>query len=89
MLDFNVNVKNKTKKLKELDVIDSVWVEEDGVIYSGWVMDKTRRSIIVCYGDDLRDFKFRLDKSNDEVTICQNNKILYCNEPVKNYIGNK
>lgn len=74
----------KVKKLKELDVFDSVWVKEDDIIYSGWVMDVTRRSIVICYGEDLKDFRFRFDKSEDEITINQNNKVLYCNDPSEN-----
>lgn len=89
MLDYNINSQNKTKKLKELDILDSVWIKEDETIYSGWVMEKTRRSIVVCYGEDLRDFRFRLEKSEDGITIHQNNKTLYCNEPSENSFRSK
>lgn len=77
-----VEVKNKPKKtIKDLDYIDTVWVKEDNVIYNGWVFDITRRCIIVVYGPDQRDFRFRVDKAFDKTELEQNNKTLYCNNP--------
>lgn len=69
------------KTIKDLDYLDTIWVKEDDIIFEGWVFDFTRRSIIVVYGEDLRDFKFRLEKSQDSTKIEQNGKILYSSKP--------
>ena len=69
------------KTLKDLDYLDSVWIKEDGEVFEGWVFDFTRRCIIVVYGNDLRDFRFRLEKPLDRTEIEQDGKILYCNNP--------
>lgn len=78
--------KQKLKTLKDLDILDSVWIKEEGVIFEGWIFDITRRSIIVVYGKDLRDFRFRLEKPFNRTEIEQDNRILYCNEPKELYI---
>ena len=76
-------IKPKLKTVKDLDYLDSVWVKEDSEIFEGWVFDFTRRCIIVVYGNDLRDFRFRLEKPLDRTEIEQDGKILYCNDPNK------
>ena len=73
--------KSERKTIKDLDLLDSVWVKDDDIIYSGWIFDITRRSIIVCYGNDLRDYRFRTNKLGNEELIEQDNKTLYCNNP--------
>lgn len=72
--------------IKDLDYLDPVWVKENGIIYEGWVFDITRRCIIVLYGSDLRDFRFRIDKNMDKTELSQDDKILYCNMPDEPYI---
>lgn len=76
-------IKIKLKTLKDLDYLDSVWIKEDDEIFEGWVFDFTRRCVIVVYGNDLRDFRFRLEKPLDRTEIEQDGKILYCNNPNK------
>jgi len=79
-------IKPKLKTLKDLDYLDSVWIKEDDEIFEGWVFDFTRRCIIVVYGHDLRDFRFRMEKPFNRTEIQQNDKTLYCNEPEEPYI---
>lgn len=73
--------KSERKTIKDLDLLDSIWVKDDDIIYSGWIFDITRRSIIVCYGNDLRDYRFRITNLGNNTEITQDNKILYCNKP--------
>ena len=68
------------KTIKDLEIFDTVWVYDEE-LFEGWIMDITRRCIVVCYGPDLRDFRFRMEKPLTNTEIHQNNKILYCNEP--------
>ena len=65
------------KTIRQLDFLDDVWVKDGDILYKGWVFDKTRRHIVVCY--DIYDYKFRI--AGQEYTIEQENKILYCNKP--------
>ena len=84
---FIKNASNKEvqqKTIKDLDILDDVWIKDDDVIYNGWVYEITRRCIIVVYGPDQRDFRFRLEKPLNKTEIKQNEKILYCNKP-ENY----
>lgn len=67
--------------VKDLSVLDTVWIKENDILYKGWIFDITRRCVIVVYGSDLRDFRFRTDKSLNNAIIEQDNKILYCNNP--------
>jgi len=71
------------KTIKELDYIDTIWIKENDIIYEGWVFDITRRSIVICYDEDLKDYRFRIAGLGDNTEIIQDNKILYCNEPSK------
>lgn len=70
-----------TKSIKDLQLMDDVWISEDGELYTGWVWDISRRCITVVYGEDLRDFRFQIPRPLTNVTIEQDNKILYCNKP--------
>lgn len=74
------------KIIKDLDYLDPIWVKENGIIFEGWVFDITRRCIIVVYGSDLRDFRFRIDKNMDKTELEQDSRVLYCNEPDEVYI---
>lgn len=72
---------NKPKiSIKDLSLLDDIWVKEDEEIYKGWVWDISRRCITVVYGEDLRDFKFQIPRPMNVSKIVQGNKILYCNK---------
>ena len=81
--------KKPTKTIKDLDFLDTVWVKEDGIIFEGFVFDITRRCIIIVYGKDLRDFRFRMEKPLNRVELEQSGKVLYCNEPEESYVSLK
>ena len=68
------------KQLKDLCIFDTIWVEDDGIKYTGWIYDISRRHVTVVYGEGLNDYQFRLVKPLTETKIVQGNKILYCNE---------
>ena len=82
----NSQIEKPKKTIKDLDILDSVWIKEEGIFFEGWVFDITRRCIIVVYGHNLEDFRFRMEKPFDRTEIEQNGKILYCNEPNEPYI---
>ena len=69
------------KTVKDLQLLDDVWIKEDEEIYTGWIWDISRRCITVVYGEDLRDFRFQIPRPMNTTTIIQDNKILYCNKP--------
>lgn len=71
------------KEIKDLDILDDVWVKENDITYKGWVFDKSRKHLTICYNVD-KDYKFRLSKPLTATEITQDNKILYCNEPKNN-----
>lgn len=73
--------KVEPKTVKDLQLMDDIWVKEDGEIYSGWVWDISRRCVTVIYGEDLRDCKFQMQKPLNRTSIEQDNKILFCNKP--------
>lgn len=75
------NPKPKIKTVKDLDLMDDIWIKEDNEIYTGWIWDISRRCITVIYGEDLRDYKFQIPRPMNVPEIRQDNKILYCNEP--------
>lgn len=71
----------KLKTVKDLQLMDDIWIEENDEIYTGWVWDISRRCITVIYGEDLRDFRFQIPRPMTSCVIEQDNKILYCNKP--------
>lgn len=73
----------KLNTIKDLDYLSSVWVKDGDEIYSGWVFDISRRHITVVYGEELFDYRFRIQKPASLTEVEQDNKILYCNEPSK------
>lgn len=73
------NVNPKT--IKDLQLMDDIWIKEDDDIYMGWVWDISRRCITVVYGEDIRDYKFQIQKPLNRTSIEQDNKILFCNKP--------
>ena len=72
---------SKLKTVKDLQLMDDIWIKENDEIYSGWVWDISRRCITVIYGEDLRDFRFQIPRPMTSCVIEQDNKILYCNNP--------
>lgn len=81
---FKTNsIKEETtlKTVKDLQLLDDVWIKEDEEIYTGWIWDISRRCITVVYGEDLRDFRFQIPRPMNATMIIQDNKILYCNKP--------
>ena len=71
----------KLKTVKDLQIMDDVWIKEDEEIYNGWIWDISRRCITVIYGEDSRDFRFQIPRPMNATIILQDNKILYCNNP--------
>lgn len=71
----------KKKTVKDLDLMDDVWVLDEGEIYKGWVWEISRRCITVVYGEDLRDFRFQIPRPMNVIVIGQDGKTLYCNKP--------
>lgn len=71
----------KKKTIKDLDLMDDVWVLDEGEIYKGWVWEISRRCITVVYGEDLRDFRFQIPRPMNVILIGQDGKVLYCNKP--------
>lgn len=67
--------------INDLDIMDDVWIKEDGKIFKGWVWEKTRRHLTVVYDNAIKDYKFNLIRPLTKFTLEQDNKILYCNEP--------
>lgn len=81
---MNVNqneTEEKKKTVKDLDLMDDVWVLDEGEIYKGWVWEISRRCITVVYGEDLRDFRFQIPRPMNVIVIGQDGKTLYCNKP--------
>ena len=75
------NPEPKIKTVKDLDLMDDIWIKEDNEIYTGWIWDISRRCITVLYGEDLRDYKFQIPRPMNVSEIEQDSKILYCNNP--------
>ena len=75
------NLKIQSRKVKDLDIFDTVWVLDNGELFDGWIFDVTRRAVIVLYDSGLKDFRFRTEKLGDQTEINQDNKTLYCNKP--------
>ena len=75
------NEEEKKKTIKDLDLMDDIWVLDEEEIYKGWVWEISRRCITVVYGEDLQDFRFQIPRPMNATTIVQDNKILYCNKP--------
>lgn len=73
--------KVEPKTVKDLQLMDDIWVKENGEIYSGWVWDISRRCLTVIYNDGLDDYKFQIPRPLTVTQIEQDNKILFCNKP--------
>lgn len=68
------------KQVKDLSLFDSIWIGENNQIFPGWIYDISRKHITVVYGDNLKDYKFRITKPTTVTQITQGDKTLYCNE---------
>ena len=71
----------KLKTVKDLQIMDDVWIKEAEEIYDGWIWDISRRCITVIYGEDSRDFRFQIPRPMNVIVIGQDGKTLYCNKP--------
>lgn len=80
-------VVNNERTIKDLEFFDDVWIEEDGVIYRGWIWEISRRCITVVYKYGMKDFRFQIPRPLTLTKIEQDNKVLYCNKP-KEYEDN-
>ena len=69
------------KTVKDLQLMDDVWIKEDDEVYMGWIWDISRRCITVIYGEGLRDYKFQIQKPLNRTSIEQDGKTLFCNKP--------
>ena len=77
----DIEIKQTIKTIKDLDILDDVWIEESGIIRQAWVFEKTRKHICVVYSDDFTDYKFQIYKPFNISEFKQGNKTLYCNKP--------
>ena len=71
----------KEKTVKDLQLMDDIWIKENNELYKGWVWEISRRCITVVYGGDNRDYRFQMPRPLTNTQIEQDNKILYCNKP--------
>ena len=82
--------KSKTNKmstplrtLRDVDIFDTVWIQDkNGIIYEGWIFDKTRKHIIVTASSDageLKDYRFLLNVPLSSTEISQEQRTLYFN----------
>ena len=63
---------DKPKILKEVDILDSVWVKDsEDVIWSGWVYAKEKDRIIVTYSDLGEQLKDVVVLTKDEKTAVE------------------
>lgn len=77
-------VKNEIHIVKNCEILDDVWIQDDDKIYSGIIWSKTRRRILVSYCKDDNSFVnewFITTNLSDEIKIKKNNLTLYFNKP--------
>lgn len=63
-------------------IFDDVWIQEDDIIYNGWVFAKSSDYITVIYSKnhDICDAYFKVERPLDRTKITQNNKTLILNK---------
>ena len=72
------------KTLIDLDVLDTVWILDNDVLYEGWVYDINKKHVIVtALSKDKKylDFRFTITKPLTQSQLIQNNKTLFLNKP--------
>ena len=73
------------KTIKELDLLDDVWVKDkDGIIYKGWVFHINKHHLIVLVPLENKinlEFRFDITRPLTQTQIVQGNRILFLNEP--------
>lgn len=73
------------KTLKELDLLDDVWVKDkDGIIYKGWVFHINKHHLIVLIPLENKssiEFRFNITRPLTQTEIVQGNRILFLNKP--------
>lgn len=83
---------NKSKKmekplktLKELDLLDDVWVKDkDGIIYKGWIFHINKHHLIVLVPLEEKmslEFRFNITRPLTQTEIVQGSRTLFLNEP--------
>lgn len=72
------------KTLRDVDIFDSVLIKDkSGIVYEGWVYDKTKKHIIVTVlkeDGQYYDYIFLLNKSGSKTEIEQNHNVLILNQ---------
>ena len=63
-------------------IFDDVWIQEDDIIYNGWVFAKSNDYITVIYSKNhnIYDAYFKVERPLDRTKITQNNKTLILNK---------
>lgn len=69
----------KSITLNEIDVFDTVWVEDNGIIQEGWIYDKTKRRLVIVVGSN--EYIVHYNRPLTQTKIEFNNKILHLNKP--------
>ena len=83
MPNYN-QIEKPLKSIKDLDVLDDVWILDSGNLYKGWVFDINNKHIIVTAmttSGRYLDFRFIKTKPFNQTQLTQNHKILFLNEP--------
>ena len=77
----------KLKTLKELDILDTVWIKDDAEdILEGGVFDINKKHIIVTVpleDKGFLDFRFVITRPLTQTELTQNGKTLYLNKTWK------
>lgn len=79
---------DRPKTLKDIDLLDNVWIKDGDSIWSGWIYAKEKDRIIVTYCDLEEPLKDIVALTKDEYAtkVTKNNIIIYFNDPRKNIL---
>lgn len=79
---------DRPKTLKDIDLLDNVWIKDGDSIWSGWIYTKEKDRIIVTYCDLEESLKDIVALTKDEYAtkVTKNNIIIYFNDPRKNIL---
>lgn len=80
---------NQIKLIKDLDIFDSIWINDDDKIYSGFVMGIDKNLVSVTYRtsydylDDVtfKDAIFNITRDLLKTSTTENNITLYTYDP--------
>lgn len=73
----------KDINLANISQFDDVWVQINGKVFDGWVVEKIENTVCVCYTDEnnkLSDALFTIERPLNRTYIEQNGKVLYLNK---------